>query len=92
MVDLLVLDDLGKGTQDSKGFGARIIDQLIRHRASNCLATVITTNMDMDQISGEMKTSTVHSLKECAIPCHIKGKDRREPSRSKLQDALFVEG
>lgn len=88
IVDLLVLDDLGKGTQDSKGFGARIVDQLIRHRAANRRATVITTNMDMDQLREEMKASTIHSLKECIVPCQITGRDRRNESSLDLQGVL----
>ena len=90
-VDLLVLDDLGKGTQDSKGFGARIVDQLIRHRVANRRATVITTNMDLDQLSESMKTSTMHSLKESIVPCEIRGEDRRDHSCNDLKSIFLVE-
>ena len=91
VVDLLVLDDLGKGAKDRTGFGAWMIDQLIRHRSANKRATVITTNMDLDQLAIEMKSSTMHSLKECIIPFHVEGVDRRDHSRSDLANILFEE-
>lgn len=89
MVDMLVLDDFGKGSKDRTGFGARVIDQLIRHRSANKRATMITTNMDTDQIADEMKESTMHTFQECIIPCHVEGVDRRNVSRSNLSDMLF---
>tara|TARA_B100001094_G_scaffold322338_1_gene371517 strand:- start:2299 stop:2814 length:516 start_codon:yes stop_codon:yes gene_type:complete len=89
-VDVLILDDLGKGVQDSKGFGARVIDQLIRHRTSNQRVTFITTNIDPPRLAGELKISTMHSLKESIVPVKIVGPDRREACKSKLLQALGV--
>lgn len=77
-VDVLVLDDLGKGTQDTVGMGARIIDELIRHRNAHQLVTVITTNMDLVQLADELKQSSMASLKEHAMPIHVCGIDRRD--------------
>lgn len=92
-VDMLILDDLGKGTQDSKGFGARLMDELIRHRNANRRATFITMNMNpRDQLKEELKTSTVQSLKECCIPCEIKGPDRRDKEAAELNELLTAEG
>ncbi|MFA4971192.1 MAG: ATP-binding protein [bacterium] len=87
-VDVLVLDDLGKGTQDSTGFGARIIDELIRHRNANRLVTIITTNMSPDQMAEELKVSSMASLKEHAMPVHVCGIDRRDAVARELQATL----
>ena len=89
-VDVLILDDLGKGVQDSKGFGARVIDQLIRHRVSNQKVTFITTNIDPPRLADELKISTMHSLKESIVPVKIIGPDRREACKSELLQALGV--
>ena len=91
-VDLLVLDDLGKGVQDRTGFGARLLDELIRHRNANQLATIITTNMDLEQLAEELKASTMHSLKECIIPAEIEGCDRRDEKKQHLLGLLSAEG
>lgn len=91
-VDLLILDDLGKGVQDRTGFGARLLDELIRHRNAEKLATVITTNLDLDDLEDELKDSTMHSLKECIIPFRIRGRDRRDESRQNLLGLLSAEG
>lgn len=93
-VDMLVLDDLGKGTQDRTGFGARLLDELIRHRNANGRVTLISTNMNPTekQLEDELKASTIHSLKECVIPCEIVGHDRREEKREELKGLLSAEG
>ena len=88
-VDLLIVDDLGKGTQDSTGFGARLIDDLLRQRASERKVTILTTNMSpRDQIPAELKQSTMHTLKECVVPVHIAGPDRREEIAREAQALL----
>lgn len=91
-VDLLVLDDLGKGVQDRTGFGARMLDELIRHRNANQLSTVITTNMGMAALKEELKPSTMHSLKECVVPAKIEGPDRRDETKQGLLGLLSAEG
>ena len=87
--DLLVLDDLGKGVQDSTGFGARLLDELIRHRNANVRSTFITTNMNpRDQLSAELKKSTLHSLKECVIPVCVDGTDKRSGAPRALAEMI----
>jgi len=88
-VDVLVLDDLGKGTQDSTGLGARLLDELIRHRNANLLVTILTTNMNMVQLADELKVSSMASLKEHAVPVHVCGVDRRDVAVAELSSSLF---
>lgn len=88
-VDLLIVDDLGKGTQDSTGFGARLIDDLLRQRASERKVTILTTNMSpRDQMPQELKQSTMHTLKECVVPVHVAGPDRRDSMAVEAQALL----
>lgn len=80
-VEVLVIDDLGKGTQDRTGFGERMIDDLIRSRNSNQLVTIITTNMaakgENNALSTALKASTMHSLREHVVPVWVSGGNKR---------------
>ncbi len=80
-VTVLIIDDLGKGTQDRTGFGERMVDDLIRARNSNKLVTIITTNMaakgDNNALSTALKASTMHSLKEHVVPVRVDGGNKR---------------
>lgn len=89
-VDVLVLDDFGKGTMDSKGFGASLFDELIRARNSRKLVTIITSNLPHSDWKEELelKASTVHSLKECMIPVLVVGDDQRQGSETRLRMLL----
>jgi len=91
-VDLLVLDELGKGVKDSKDFGVRLLDEMIRHRNANRLATIITTNMNVRDLEDELKVSTMHSLKECVVPFRVLGVDRRDESKQQLLGLLSAGG
>jgi DNA replication protein DnaC len=74
-VDVLVLDDVGKGVQDSVGAEERLLDDLVRHRAAHRRITILTTNMnvraarqgDLSQWERYLKPSTVAMLEECAL-------------------------
>jgi DNA replication protein DnaC len=81
-VDVLVLDDLGKGVQDGKGFGEQVIDELIRTRNANQLVTIITSNISpkgkKEALSEFLKPSTMASLKEHVKPIYVRGVDQRE--------------
>ena len=87
-VDVLLIDDLGKGVQDSTGFGARVLDELIRHRNANKRVTFITTNMTLKLLEDELKASTMHSLKECIFPVKIGGEDLREKAKNEIGTLL----
>jgi DNA replication protein DnaC len=95
-VDVLLMDDLGKGVQDKTGFGARLIDELIRFRNARKKVTFITTNIspypdgeEKSQLETELKISTLHTLKECIVPVQVEGTDFREDAKSKLVDLLI---
>lgn len=89
-VEVLVLDDLGKGVQDGTGFGLRALDELLRTRNANKKTTFITTNMTPGkQLEGELKKSTLHSLKESIIPVKFDGPDRREETKGELISLLM---
>jgi len=89
-VDVLCLDDFGKGIMDSTGFGASLFDELIRSRNSRKLVTIITANLSVDRWEQELelKTSTLHALKECTIPVHVVGENQRVHSAKKLVELL----
>jgi len=88
-VTVLLLDDLGKGVMDNTGFGARLIDELIRHRTSENLVTLISTNMTPEQMLMDFKKSTIHSLKSKIIPVQILGDDKREGLKEELITMFF---
>lgn len=84
-VDVLILDDLGKG-DDTSGYNQVMWDQLLRHRHDHRYVTIITTNL---AISGRetkrgvgldtaLKKSTMEVLKESMLPLRINGKNRRD--------------
>lgn len=87
-VDVLILDDLGKGTHDRTGYGARLIDDLIRLRSANRRTTIITTNLNMSALKGTLKESTMATLTDCVIPFHVEGPDRRQSEKKRIM-ALF---
>ena len=86
-VDVLVLDDLGKGNTDSTGFGASLLDELVRTRCGSGLVTIITSNRAPRtwEDSLGVVASTVHALKECALPYQLAGRDHREEKSRELQ-------
>jgi DNA replication protein DnaC len=88
-VDVLVIDDLGKGSQDSTGFGARMFDELIRHRNASKLVTIITTNMNQKDLAEELKVSTMSSLKEHVFPIHVSGIDRRDAVADGIAQSFY---
>jgi len=53
-VPLLILDDLG--TENTKPWAREKLYQIINHRYNACLATVITTNMDLDHLDGRIRS------------------------------------
>jgi DNA replication protein DnaC len=53
-IQLLVLDDLG--TQNATAWAEEKLYQIINHRYTNKLATVITTNQKMDEIDGRISS------------------------------------
>lgn len=90
-VDLLVLDDFGKGIMDSTGFGASLFDELIRARNARKLPVIITSNSDPYDWMKEfgLKKSTMSTLGESSIFIQVTGKILRDAEGAKLQGMFF---
>lgn len=89
-VDVLVLDDVGKGVADNTGFGVKLLDELLRHRNANVRVTLVTTNMTKSALASELKPSTMATLKECIVPIECTGNDLRE--RASIENTKLVTG
>ena len=91
-VDVLVIDDIGKGTTDRTGFGERLMDELIRTRNANKLVTIITTNAvprgEKETLSDILKPSTIHSLKEHVSVINVRGEDQRDKISGDISNRL----
>ena len=85
-VDFLIIDDLGKGTNDSKGFLQSALDELIRARSARLAVTIITTNMTPKRLieTGELKKSTAAQLSEAAMVVQLKGSDLRKANAEEI--------
>ena len=68
---LLILDDIC--TRDYAPFVADMLDTIIRYRNNNCLSTIYTSNVSVDDI----KDDRLSSLLCQAIQIHMVGPDRR---------------
>ena len=88
-VDVLVLDDLGKGTEDRTGFGMRLLDDLIRKRSAARKVTIITTNTNPDSLEDILKASTKETLKECMILFHVTGPDLRAKGQARIAELFY---
>jgi DNA replication protein DnaC len=97
-VDVLVLDDLGKGVRDKEGAEERLLDELLRFRGAYCRTTLITTNMsaiprrkgDASQLEEYLKASTIHMLSETAVPIAMVGADLREGALDDVVEMIFT--
>ena len=78
-VDVLLLDDLGKGEAKGGGYSQIMWDQLLRHRHDHRRVTIITTNIvEMADFEGILKRSTLDVLKESVMPLRLHGENRRD--------------
>jgi len=76
-VDYLVIDDLGKGTGDSKGFLISKLEGVLRARYDEKKVTSITTNMTPRELSMYFSESGMSILKAIVTPIHCEGRDMR---------------
>lgn len=75
MADLLAIDDLGhEGKVSEAVVGA--LHEVISHRHGNYKATVITTNLSIDEI-GRKYDESIASRLQAWLPVVLAGKDRR---------------
>lgn len=91
-VDFLLLDDLGKGSHDSQGFGERLLDELIRSRYANQRPTIITTNVNKSRLGEVIKPSTLHTLKGSCAQLKIDEFDYRAQEGQDLRNLIMNGG
>lgn len=90
-VDALVLDDLGKGVSDSKGFMQELIDELIRTRGAHLKVTLVSSNIEPARLVKDdfLKKSTLAMMTETVAFFHVQGEDLRARARVELIDKLL---
>ena len=90
-VDVLVLDDLGKGVSDSKGFMQELVDELVRTRGAYLKTTLISTNIEPSKLVNEdfLKKSTLAMMQETVAFLHVSGDDLRARARVQLVEKLL---
>lgn len=88
MVDLLVLDDIGKEYRTSSGYAENAIETLVRARVQKVKTTIMTGNIhpkDMKKIYSEYFSAL---LKESVVPVNVTGYDFREARAKALSKLL----
>ena len=95
-VDVLIIDDLGKGIEDNKGFGRRVLDDLIRVRNGNALITIITTNVPpktddekKDSLEKILSHSTMQVFREHLLSINVRGKNLRNNKYKSAEKLIF---
>lgn len=83
-IALLVLDDLG--TQNATPWAQEKLFQIINHRYSAKLPTVVTTNQDLDEIDGRVRSRLQDP--ELVTPVKINAPDFRSPVVDSSHPAL----
>ena len=73
MVDLLVIDDLGKEYRTSSGYAENTFENIIRSRIQSVRPTIITTNLAPKEIGATYSQSLCAMLKGSLIPIDISG-------------------
>jgi len=88
MVDVLILDDVGKEYRTSSGYAENVIETLIRARVQKVRTTIMTGNVhpkDMKKIYSEDFAAL---LKESVVPVNVTGHDFREARARALSKLL----
>ncbi len=83
-IRLLVLDDLG--TQNTTPWAEEKLFQIINHRYTNRLATVITTNQPLDEIDGRIRSRIEDP--DLVTVVRITAPDFRAPTRDSSRSEL----
>jgi len=88
MVDVLILDDIGKEYRTSSGYAENVIETLVRARVQKVKTTILTGNVhpkDMQKIYSEDFSAL---LKESVVPVNVTGHDFREARAKALSKLL----
>lgn len=94
---VLVIDDLGREIRKRhvvKGEGMvdrtspiaeAAIDDVLRHRAASSLPTILTTNLDLNELERDYGSNIISLLRERSVLYEFTGKDWRGDARMRLE-------
>ena len=88
MVDILVIDDIGKDVHDKSKPTAtveRMFEDLIRKRHDDVKSTIITTNIDPDMFNKRFGDSIIHLINESSAAINVIGPSQREIEKEKVE-------
>jgi DNA replication protein DnaC len=83
-VDLLVLDDVGSGHENS--WNTAQIEHVVRSRSSNMQSTIVTTNLTKDELITRLGFGLYSVLSGCTVAVHCDGKDWRLDDLQEIRD------
>lgn len=84
--DVLVLDDAGREHAGRSQVAETVLDHVLRHRVSNALPTLLTTNLDLRQLATLYSGNAMSLLAESAIVHEFRGVDFRDAHRVRKID------
>lgn len=88
MVDLLILDDIGKEYRTSSGYAENVIESLVRTRVQHKKVTIMTGNLNPKDMQKLYSGDFAALLKESVVPINVTGHDFREERAKKLAQLL----
>jgi len=88
-VKLLMIDDFGKDRPDQKNWQAQLMDEIIRHRTLFCLSTIITSNIDKENLTNFLERSTLEAMKDSVTPYNQEGSNLRVQNAKDNRAALI---
>jgi len=78
----LMIDDIGREFQDSKGFIESYLDDLVRHRTDNLTPTIITSNLSESTATDSFRMASI--IKEHFLVIEFTNVDYRKTIRDTL--------
>lgn len=87
-VDCLVLDELGKEYRSKSDHTERLFDRLFRIRAGARLVTLVTTNINLQELPQHYVPSMVLLFQEILHPVRVDGPDMRTEKREEIKKLL----
>lgn len=91
--ELLILDELFKAPEGSPKdqLLSDTLERIIRYRVSNCMPTIITTNLKPDQET-QAYPRVASLLATSQLRCHVEGSDKRKNQVRALTNARILRG
>lgn len=81
-VEMLVIDDYGADHWSE--FGARTIENLVRHRVANLKPLIVTTNLQMPSFAHRVGKGVMELLKAHTVPMLVEGLQWRKERQTEL--------